>query len=209
MSTPRSVLHVDVNNAFLSWSAVKMLEEGAALDVRTVPSVVGGDETARRGIVLARSQPAKAYGIQTGEPLCESVTVRMRRDGFGCRLVGVQIKYGAFPSPSASTSCHRRPRAPTSCFPLPVCFLTTYETDPLSACSVFVCPSYPSPAQSSSRWQMRTGSATVPLLTVPPTASGASMDAKVWFPLPCFAPTSPISTVTPRKAKNPAPTIHF
>ena len=72
MSTPRSVLHVDVNSAFLSWSAVKMLEEGASLDVRTIPSVVGGDETARRGIVLAKSHPAKAYGIQTGEPLFEA-----------------------------------------------------------------------------------------------------------------------------------------
>lgn len=72
MSLPRSVLHVDVNSAFLSWTALDLLEKGAELDIRTVPAVVGGDETARHGIVLAKSQPAKAYGIQTGEPLFQA-----------------------------------------------------------------------------------------------------------------------------------------
>lgn len=69
MCAKRVILHVDVNSAFLSWEALDLLEHGASLDIRTVPSVVGGDETSRRGIVLAKSTPAKAYDIQTGETL--------------------------------------------------------------------------------------------------------------------------------------------
>ena len=61
--------HVDVNSAFLSWSALKLLREGQTLDLRTVPAAVGGDEEKRHGVVLAKSQPAKRYGIQTGESL--------------------------------------------------------------------------------------------------------------------------------------------
>ena len=58
--------HVDVNSAFLSWSALKALREGGTLDLRTVPSAVGGDEEKRHGVVLAKSTPAKKYGIRTG-----------------------------------------------------------------------------------------------------------------------------------------------
>ena len=61
--------HVDVNSAFLSWSALKLLREGQPLDLRTVPAAVGGDEEKRHGVVLAKSQPAKKYGVQTGESL--------------------------------------------------------------------------------------------------------------------------------------------
>ena len=62
--------HVDVNNAFLSWEAVHRLSINEdSFDLRTVPSVIGGSEELRHGIVLAKSMPAKEYGIQTGEPL--------------------------------------------------------------------------------------------------------------------------------------------
>lgn len=62
--------HVDVNNAFLSWEAVHRLSTSDdLLDLRTIPSVIGGSEELRHGIVLAKSMPAKEYGIQTGEPL--------------------------------------------------------------------------------------------------------------------------------------------
>lgn len=63
------ILHIDVNNAFLSWTAVEKLKNGEELDIRTVPAVIGGDESQRRGIVLAKSQLAKQFGIKTGEPL--------------------------------------------------------------------------------------------------------------------------------------------
>ena len=66
----RIIFHVDANSAFLSWSAayrVKVL--GEELDLRTVPSVVAGDKESRHSIILAKSGPAKKYGIQTGEPL--------------------------------------------------------------------------------------------------------------------------------------------
>ena len=65
----RQILHIDVNNAFLSWTAVDMLKKGYKIDIRTIPSVIGGDEATRRGIVLAKSNLAKAVGIKTGEPL--------------------------------------------------------------------------------------------------------------------------------------------
>lgn len=64
------IYHVDVNSAFLSWEAsyrVNVL--GESTDLRDIPSVIGGDEKSRHGIVLAKSVPAKAYGIKTGEPL--------------------------------------------------------------------------------------------------------------------------------------------
>lgn len=65
----RIIFHVDVNNAFLSWSAVEMLKNGSKIDIRTIPSVVGGDEKKRRGVVVARSFPAKKAGIKAGETI--------------------------------------------------------------------------------------------------------------------------------------------
>ena len=63
------VFHIDVNNAFLSWTAVDMLEHGYKQDIRKIPSVIGGDEEKRHGIVLAKSPVAKRYGIKTAETL--------------------------------------------------------------------------------------------------------------------------------------------
>jgi len=65
----RKILHIDVNNAFLSWTAVEKLKNGETLDIRTIPSIIGGDEAQRKGIVLAKSNIAKQFGIQTGEPI--------------------------------------------------------------------------------------------------------------------------------------------
>jgi len=65
----RYVFHIDVNSAFLSWTAKKMLLKGSDIDLRDIPSAIGGDETSRRGIVLASSIPAKKFGIKTGESL--------------------------------------------------------------------------------------------------------------------------------------------
>ncbi len=68
----RIVLHIDVNNAFLSWTACDMLRKGSKVDVRDKVAVIGGDETKRRGVVLAKSTPAKKYGIQTAEPIASA-----------------------------------------------------------------------------------------------------------------------------------------
>lgn len=65
----RIIFHVDVNNAFLSWSAVYLLQNGYDIDIRTIPSVIGGDEDKRHGIVLAKSPIAKKYDIKTAETL--------------------------------------------------------------------------------------------------------------------------------------------
>lgn len=63
------IFHVDVNSAYLSWNAVWDLQHGKTLDLRTVPSIVGGDPESRHGIVLAKSIPSKKFGIKTGETL--------------------------------------------------------------------------------------------------------------------------------------------
>ena len=70
----RVIFHVDANSAFLSWTAaykVKVL--GESLDIRQVPSVVAGDKESRHSIILAKSTPAKKYGIKTGEPLFQAL----------------------------------------------------------------------------------------------------------------------------------------
>lgn len=64
----RVIFHIDVNSAFLSWSAVKLLSEGGS-DIRLVPSVVSGDPTDRRSIITAASMPAKKLGIKTAQPI--------------------------------------------------------------------------------------------------------------------------------------------
>lgn len=68
----RQILHVDVNNAFLSWTATQKLKEGYAIDIREIPAVIGGDEERRSGIVLAKSMKAKACGVVTGETLYQA-----------------------------------------------------------------------------------------------------------------------------------------
>ncbi len=63
----RIILHVDVNNAFLSWTAVWMLKNGYKKDIRERYAIIGGDESERRGIVLAKSNPCKKKGVVTAE----------------------------------------------------------------------------------------------------------------------------------------------
>ncbi|EKQ52789.1 DNA polymerase IV [Clostridium sp. Maddingley MBC34-26] len=66
------IFHIDVNSAYLSWTAVKMLQYGSELDIRTIPAVIGGSEENRHGIILAASIPAKKFGVKTGESLFEA-----------------------------------------------------------------------------------------------------------------------------------------
>ncbi|MGH4124194.1 MAG: Y-family DNA polymerase [Clostridium sp.] len=63
------IFHIDVNSAFLSWSAADKLMQGEEIDLREIASVIGGDEQSRRGVVLAKSMLAKKSGIITGESL--------------------------------------------------------------------------------------------------------------------------------------------
>lgn len=67
------IFHIDVNSAFLSWEAVYRLTHcGGKLDLRKIPAAVGGDTSLRHGIILAKSIPAKKYGIKTGEAIWEA-----------------------------------------------------------------------------------------------------------------------------------------
>ena len=68
----RIIFHIDVNNAFLSWTAVYLLKNGYKIDIRKIPSIIGGDEKTRRGIVLAESPVAKKYGIVTAETIYQA-----------------------------------------------------------------------------------------------------------------------------------------
>ena len=62
-------MHIDVNNAFLSWSAIDLLNKGSKYDIRNSYAVIGGDEERRSGIVLAKSTPCKKLGIKTAETI--------------------------------------------------------------------------------------------------------------------------------------------
>lgn len=76
----RLIFHVDVNSAFLSWEAARRVRRGEP-DLRLIPSCIGGSPESRRGVVLAKSIPAKQFDIKTGEPVafalrkCPSLTI--------------------------------------------------------------------------------------------------------------------------------------
>lgn len=72
MAGQKIYFHIDVNSAYLSWTAVERLKKGDTLDIRTIPAIIGGDISKRRGVVLAKSIPAKKYGIVTGEPVVDA-----------------------------------------------------------------------------------------------------------------------------------------
>lgn len=74
MMPERVVFHIDVNSAFLSWEAAYRIHHlGGSVDLRTIPSAVGGDMSKRHGIILAKSIPAKKYQIKTGEPVVDAL----------------------------------------------------------------------------------------------------------------------------------------
>ena len=66
------IFHIDVNNAFLSWTAIELLNNGYNYDIRNSYAVIGGDPTARKGIVLAKSTSCKKLGIYTSMNLYEA-----------------------------------------------------------------------------------------------------------------------------------------
>ena len=66
------IFHIDVNSAYLSWSAVEQLKNGAETDLREIPAIIGVDQKSRHGVVLAKSVPAKkwhSHGRTGGECL--------------------------------------------------------------------------------------------------------------------------------------------
>ena len=66
------IMHMDVNNAFLSWTAVDLLKKGYPIDIRNIEAIIGGDEEQRHGIVLAKSMVAKKKGVKTAETIREA-----------------------------------------------------------------------------------------------------------------------------------------
>ncbi len=59
----RTILHADLNNCFASIESISHPE------YKEIPFAVGGDEELRHGIILAKNECAKKFGIKTGEPL--------------------------------------------------------------------------------------------------------------------------------------------
>ena len=68
----RLIFHIDVNSAFLSWEAARRVSMGED-DIRLIPSAIGGDREKRTGVILAKSIPAKKFGIKTGEPVAAAL----------------------------------------------------------------------------------------------------------------------------------------
>lgn len=68
----RHIFHIDANSAYLSWTAVYLLEQGHSIDIREIPSVISGNPKNRHGIILAKSIPAKIHGIRTGDSLFQA-----------------------------------------------------------------------------------------------------------------------------------------
>lgn len=67
------IFHIDVNSAFLSWTALEQLKSGSEIDLRDIPAIIGGDQQSRHGVVLAKSVSAKKFGIVTGEPVANAL----------------------------------------------------------------------------------------------------------------------------------------
>lgn len=101
--TERTVVHIDVNSAYLSWTAVEQLKHGAKIDLREIPAIIGGNQQSRHGVVLAKSIPAKKYGIRTGEPVanafrkCPNLTMQppdhRLYDAYSSKLMGFLRSY--------------------------------------------------------------------------------------------------------------------
>ena len=62
----RIIFHIDQNCYFAS---VEMISKP---ELRNVPMAVAGDASARHGIILAKNEPAKKYGIKTAEAIWQA-----------------------------------------------------------------------------------------------------------------------------------------
>ncbi len=62
----RAILHCDINHCYAQ------IEEMKYPKLREIPMIVGGREETRSGIVLARNQIARKFGIKTAETLREA-----------------------------------------------------------------------------------------------------------------------------------------
>ena len=62
----RIILHCDLNSFYAS------VELRSHPDLRDVPTAVCGDPTSRHGIILAKNEPAKKFGVQTAETIWQA-----------------------------------------------------------------------------------------------------------------------------------------
>ena len=86
------IFHIDVNSAFLSWTAIEQLKNGSTVDLRTIPSIIGGDRESRHGIVLAKSTSAKNVWYQnrrTGRTCSSKMRIPGYRTSGSCDVPSV------------------------------------------------------------------------------------------------------------------------
>ena len=62
----RIIIHSDMNSCYAS------VECSLNPSLKGKPVAVGGSEEHRHGIILAKSEEAKKYGVKTGEPLWQA-----------------------------------------------------------------------------------------------------------------------------------------
>ena len=62
----RIILHCDLNSFYAS------VELRSRPDLQNVPVAVCGDPTSRHGIILAKNEPAKKFGVQTAETIWQA-----------------------------------------------------------------------------------------------------------------------------------------
>lgn len=63
----RTILHCDMNSFYCS---VELLERP---ELRDLPVAVAGDPASRRGIILAKNEAAKRFGVRTPEPVAQAL----------------------------------------------------------------------------------------------------------------------------------------
>lgn len=124
----RIIFHIDVNSAFLSWEAVYRLQHGETIDLRNIPSIVGGDPKKRSGIVLAKSVPAKKYGIKTAQTLVDAYKL--------CpQLVSVPPRYHVYTQASKAMMNLLREYSPdVEIFSIDECFMDFTQMEQLFGC---------------------------------------------------------------------------
>lgn len=68
----RIIFHIDVNNAFLSWTAIHLIKQNYPYDIRKKYAIIAGEKKERKGIVLAKSTPCKEKGVKTAQTIWEA-----------------------------------------------------------------------------------------------------------------------------------------
>ena len=93
----RQILHVDVNNAFLSWTALDRLSQGEKIDIREIEAVIGGDEICPAAVYRLAGAAAGEPGIACHHPGQAAVCIELK---------GVNVQQGLHLDASQALGLH-------------------------------------------------------------------------------------------------------